>query len=72
MDLSQLVTVYGPLGLGWPLFIYMLKQYKELILQHITLHQTIMQTLVKDTEAKVTLSLTLSQLLEDYKKHASS
>lgn len=54
------VGTYGILGLGWLLFVYVLKLY-------IDLHEKVMEAFVQDTAMKVTLNGTLGQLIEAVK-----
>ena len=51
------VGTYGILGLGWLLFVYVLKLY-------IDLHGKVMEAFVQDTAMKVALNGTLGQLIE--------
>ena len=48
MDLTQLITVYGPLGIGWVAAAYIGKNY-------VALQNQVLQAFMADTQAKMAL-----------------
>jgi len=56
----KVVTVYGPLGLGWIGFWYMLQRYQAL-------QEKVMQAFVADTELKASLKASVDQLIDTVK-----
>ena len=57
----KVVTVYGPLGLGWIGFWYMLQRYQAL-------QEKVMQAFVADTELKASLKASVDQLIDTVKE----
>ena len=53
----KIVTIYGPLGLGWIGFWYMLTRYQAL-------QEKVMDAFVADTQFKVSLKASLDNLVE--------
>jgi hypothetical protein len=53
--IAKLVTVYGPLSLGWPLAWYLLRQ-------NMTLQEKVLITFVEDTKAKAEMKNALDAL----------
>ena len=56
----KVVTVYGPLGLGWIGFWYMLQRYQAL-------QEKVMQAFVAVTELKASLKASVDQLIDTVK-----
>ena len=57
MDWTSLVTTYGPLGLGWPLCWYFVRQNQAL-------QQKILEAFLADTAAKIELMHTVEELAD--------
>lgn len=55
MELESLITVYGPLGLGWVFAIYLLRQ-------NMALQDKVMSAFLADTEAKGAMRQALDRL----------
>ena len=53
--IERLVTVYGPLSLGWPLAWYLLRQ-------NMALQEKVLTTFVEDTKAKAEMKNALDAL----------
>jgi hypothetical protein len=53
--IKDLIGVYGPLGLGWPLAVYLLKQ-------NMSLQDKVLTTFIEDTRAKAEMKNALDAL----------
>lgn len=60
MDWAMLVTTYGPLGLGWVLAAWLMKQ-------NVALQDKVMTAFVDDTRAKAEMKNALDALTEAVK-----
>lgn len=60
MDWAMLVTTYGPLGLGWVLAAWLMKQ-------NVALQDKVMTAFVDDTRAKTEMKNALDALTEAVK-----
>lgn len=60
MDWAMLVTTYGPLGLGWVLAAWLMKQ-------NVALQDRVMTAFVDDTRAKAEMKNALDALTEAVK-----
>jgi len=56
MEMESLLTVYGPLGLGWIFAIYLLRV-------NTAMQDKIMAAFLADTQAKGSLEATLDRLI---------
>lgn len=54
--IEKLLTVYGPLGIGWPLAWYLLRQ-------NMALQEKVLTTFVEDTKAKADMKNELDALM---------
>ena len=57
----KIVTVYGPLGLGWIAALYLVRRLQEV-------QDKVMAAFVADTELKASLKASVDQLIDTVKE----
>ena len=61
LSTESLLTLYGPLALGWVFAIYLIRQ-------NMILQAEILKAFVADTAAKVELKATVDRLVQTYER----